>query len=610
MTDATAPLPAEDVAAEPTLSRWTAEFTDPALEAQYRRFKLPQLRRMGYAVTALVLLATAGYLPLDLQLPDGVRAVVLPLRLSMLGIAGGTLLLLVRGGGVPFCEGVLAAGMGSFYAISSVLLVIYPFSELYIVARSVLFVALGTIVWPGSARIGWPLNAAFTVASTALILIPRSGAHDQTVASPTIAALVLLLVFAGGTVFCVSQQRSARQDYLRFLRERRLRAELDQKRREAEAATRAKSEFLAAMSHEIRTPMTGILGTLRLALDKPMTPDLRDDLTAVHHAAGDLMVILNAILDFSKLEAGKADCERAPFDLPQLVGDTVTLMEGEALAKGLRVGVEVDPAVPRTVTGDPGKLRQVLLNLIGNAVKFTEAGGVTVRVAPLPRDALERGGVEISITDTGIGIDEAGRAKLFQAFSQVDASIARRFGGTGLGLAISRRLVEAMGGDIGFESAPGRGSRFWVRLRLEAAAPAETPVAPERPPLPPLCILLAEDSPLNQKVVTGLLKAAGHTVAAVAANGAEAVEIATAGGFDLILMDMRMPVMDGLTATRAVRALPGPAGRVPIVALTANALRADGEACRAAGMDGHVAKPIDPETLFRTIAAALDRGGR
>ncbi|MCR6633177.1 MAG: ATP-binding protein [Magnetospirillum sp.] len=420
----------------------------------------------------------------------------------------------------------------------------------------------------------------------------------------TVAAFATLVVVASfsmlGVLLAYRQHLSARHDYLSLLTERRLRHALEEKTREAEAAARAKSEFLAVMSHEIRTPMNGILGMARLMLDEAMAPGQRSRIETLRHSAEALLAILDDILDFSKLEAGRIDFERIALNPAQVVEDVARLMRARAEEKGLSLNVEVAPDLPAWLVGDPGRLRQVMINLTGNAVKFTDRGGVTLRVA------AARGVLECSVIDTGIGLDESAKARLFQSFAQADASISRRYGGTGLGLAICKRLVEGQGGEIGVESKPGSGSCFWFRLPL---VEAEAPVAPAGGVpvqlLPPLTVLLAEDNAINQMVARGFLQRAGHRVL-VANNGMEAVELVRHGGrFDLILMDMQMPEMDGLEATRAIRAMEGAAARLPIIALTANALRADEERCRAAGMDDFVAKPLDPDRLFGAMVRVL-----
>ncbi|ARJ65248.1 hybrid sensor histidine kinase/response regulator [Magnetospirillum sp. ME-1] len=372
---------------------------------------------------------------------------------------------------------------------------------------------------------------------------------------------------------------------------------------QARDAERAKSEFLAVMSHEIRTPMNSILGMVHLLMDRPLAAEDREKLAVVHDSGAALLGIINDILDFSRLEADGVQFETAPFNLGATVQGVVSLLHGRASEKGLSLSLDASAPLPGWVSGDGARLRQVLINLIGNAIKFTAQGGIVLRLARV----AEADGYEFSVTDTGIGLDADQAASLFQPFHQADASISRRFGGSGLGLAICKKLVEAQGGTIGVDSAKGLGSRFWFRLDYPpAAAPAVESSRCDPPALRPLSILLAEDNAFNQKVAAGLLSREGHRVT-VAGNGLEALDKLRQENFDLILMDMQMPEMDGPEAARRIRAMPGPVARMPIIALTANAMVEDIARCRAAGMDAHVAKPIDPLLLRSTIAEVLIR---
>ena len=542
---------------------------------------------------------------------------------------------------------------------------------------------------------------------------------------------------------------------IRDLTERkRVERALHEAKEKAEAGQRSKMDFLATVSHEIRTPMNGVIGMAGLLLETPMDEEQRTYAATIRESAESLLVIINDILDFSKIDAGRLDLEVNEFDPVPLVESVVELLAPRAVAKGLELISYVPPSLRGPLRGDPGRIRQILINLAGNAVKFTDHGSVTIVLSEEEPAGRGRAEVRIEVRDTGIGISAADRARLFTMFTQVDASAARRHGGTGLGLAIAKRLTELMGGRIGVESAPGAGSVFWVCLpldrgalpaaaglapadwsgrrvllvddsavsrdllvrhlegfgiaaesaatgpealeRLRAAAAAGRPfdaaildhdmpgmtgpelaariraqpalaglrlalaaaqraeeraekrqeraavfdaliVKPIRsntlraglarlldgPPEPPFhhgaagagwsagpaqarrCrVLVAEDNPVSQQLTLALLRRAGHLADAVS-NGEEAVNAVAALPYDLVLMDVQMPVMDGLAATRSIRRLGGPAGRVPIVAMTANAMHGDDAACLAAGMDDYLPKPLGPEQLL----GAVDRWG-
>jgi signal transduction histidine kinase/CheY-like chemotaxis protein len=376
---------------------------------------------------------------------------------------------------------------------------------------------------------------------------------------------------------------------------------------EAEAASQAKSAFLATMSHEIRTPLNGVLGIAQAMARDPELPDSQRRRIAVVRESGEaLLAILNDVLDLSKVEAGKLELEAIDFDLDAVVRGACQAFSAVAAEKGLSFRLEFYPGAAGRYRGDPSRLRQILYNLLSNAVKFTEAGeiGVIARRSD--------GVLSLEIADTGVGIAPAQLERLFGKFEQADASTTRRHGGTGLGLSISRELARLMGGDISAESAPGEGARFTVRLPLPRAgegAPAKASADQAGAALDGarLRILAAEDNAVNQLVLKTLLGQIGAEPVIVA-HGGEALEAWEAGGFDLILMDVQMPQMDGPAATRAIRAREAATGRArtPIVALTANAMPHQVKEYLAAGMDGHVAKPIDAAELYGVLAAVAE----
>jgi putative two-component system response regulator len=417
-----------------------------------------------------------------------------------------------------------------------------------------------------------------------------------------LSAMVFLTAFLAGAVWLERRRR-----ILEASRHREdLAAVLVEGKRLAEQSAKAKADFLANMSHEIRTPLNAIIGMAHLGLKADPNRTLGRILATAEH----LLAMLNGVLDASKLEAGKVELERVDFPLATVLGKVEDLLAHQAAAKGLVLAFASDPRIPAWLTGDPGRLGQVLINLADNAVKFTERGGVQVRV-DLVEDTGEGVLLHFSVRDTGLGLSGPERERLFRSFHQGDPSIARKHGGTGLGLAICKDLVALMGGELGVESEPGQGSTFWFELRLgKGASPGGAAVQQAgagRQPVPaPVRILLAEDDGTNREIAVELLREAGFGVE-VAENGAEAVRMVSENPYDLVLMDVQMPVMDGLAATAEIRRIPALA-HLPIVALTASARPGDPERCRAAGMDGHIAKPLDPQELWREVGRWLPPG--
>ena len=379
---------------------------------------------------------------------------------------------------------------------------------------------------------------------------------------------------------------------------KRIEREMADARDAAQAGVRARTEFLAVMSHEIRTPMNGIIGAAGLLQDMRLDTEQREYVRVIRESSDHLASLIQDILDFSRLDGGRLELEEATFDPRALVQSTIAMLDGQARAKGLTLNATIAEDIPAQVVGDPQRLRQILVNLIDNAIKFTRTGGVAVGVRVIASD-LQTATLDIAVTDSGIGIDADSQQKLFSAFTQVDGSISRRVGGAGLGLAICRHLIALMGGRIDVDSTPGQGSTFRFDIHLRRV-PAEQMVERTEPaaakPVRRLKVLLAEDNPTNRHVATRMLTRLGHSVDAVD-DGAQAVKATAAGDYDVILMDVMMPEVDGLTATRTIRAGEPPRSNIVIIGLTANAQPADREACFAAGMNDFVTKPVTLERL-------------
>lgn len=484
-----------------------------------------------------------------------------------------------------------------------------------IIAVSVVTAAAGSLLWavlpPAAASWGLPVAfgvTAFWGALASVAVLNRRHADARLCRADECELLAAKLQRANATLDQRVLERTAELAELN--------KELGKAKEEAEAASRSKSIFLSNMSHEIRTPMNAVLGLTHLALQTELTEKQRDYLNKIHGGAQSLLEIINDVLDFSKIEAGRLQLEKIPFSLEAVIERSTALLGFRAREKGLTLTLQVDPDVPDSLIGDPLRLEQVLVNLLGNAIKFTESGSIEIRVARSSGTAEGREvGLCFSVTDTGIGMDQELQSRIFSPFLQGDNSTTRTHGGTGLGLSICRSLVEMMGGTISVVSSPGQGSRFSFTVMFGAGTSqshaerscGRQDLTGRYQALSGLTILVAEDHPVNRLIVKETLEAVGIRVL-LAENGRETVEQALEHGdeLDLVLMDIQMPVMDGFEACREIRKRYDQ-GRLPVVAMTAHVMRNEREQCLDAGMNEHLPKPVAVEQLYAMIAAISGR---
>lgn len=415
----------------------------------------------------------------------------------------------------------------------------------------------------------------------------------------TVIQATLSLIFAGLAVWYIAQSIRSRRKLLQ------LTETLDLAKQDAEAASRAKSEFLANISHEIRTPLNGVMGLLGLLVDSRLAPEPQSHARSALRSAENLLTIVNDILDLSKLEAGRIVSESEDFLLTQPAEDVISILHPKAQESGNELSYTVDPDTRLSLNGDVGRIRQILFNLVGNAVKFTQRGKIHIRFSSTQPEP-DRVILTVEVSDTGIGIPPEFLNQLFERFSQADGSTTRRYGGTGLGLAICRQLCLLLGGDIIARSEVGKGSIFTFTVQCRPGPDTATLAVPEAPPITretgPLRILVVDDVPVNRTLLTGLLTRKQHMVE-TATNGQEAVMavMKAAPPYDLVLMDIQMPVMDGCSATEAIRALPSPLSDTRVIAVTAHAMAGDRERYMGAGMNDYVSKPVRPGDLFSAI---------
>jgi len=572
---------------------WTGEFIEADREAAFLEANHASTVAAARLCVLAATLTCLGFLPMDFLFLKGERLAFFLADRAVIALwALAVLIALAR---LPACRSAAQAShlhLLVFFTLNA-LIFAHPALDSHGDMMFPMIVTALLVCLPGRMAVVAPLTAYACMIS--MLFWGQLRTSPETPLDFSLVGLLTLAAFVIVGAGRVQMNRIRREEFLHVERERQINQTLTEAKDAAEAASRAKASFLAMMSHEIRTPMNGILGMAGLLEGCGLDAEAQVYARTIAQSSESLLGILDSILDFTRLDAGKLELAPDLLELPPLIEAVAGLMEAGARKKGLFLAVAIDPQVPRWLLADALRLRQILLNLLGNAVKFTESGGVSLHVTA---QAMEDGVAHISfsVKDSGPGITPEALPRLFQEFTQADSSISRRFGGSGLGLSICQRLAALMGGVITAESQIGQGSLFTFAAPFPAAEAPMTDGSTPQPMAAPSRILVAEDEPTNRTVISVLLRRAGHRVQ-LAEDGEAAVQAASAGDCDLILMDMRMPGVDGLEATRRIRALQGSAGSVPIIALTANAMAEDREACLEAGMDDYLAKPISPTRL-------------
>lgn len=585
---------------------WSGRFRDRQAEATFQHASAPAARRtLQSAISMLALIYCLFAFSDVLAVSGGELAVYLGHRV-LVGMAA--VVVLRRVAQAPSIEGALAWGYGFLFAMSLVVAVVVGHHPSVAMDHPVpvflpVMVLSLWLVDAGPLRLSLALASFLSIAT----LAGWFGMRDLPVPEVVVGTAMVLAANLAGFLIQRRSCRVHREAWASLESERTTRRALALSNERAEAAVQAKSDFLATMSHELRTPMGGVRGLLALLRETPLDGHQRQLVDTAWTASATLLNLVDGVLDLAKMEAGSLSPVIETVDIPDLMNGVVALLRGRAAEKGIHLKATTPPALPPRVKTDPVCLRQILFNLVGNAVKFTESGSVIISATPA---AAPDGGLRLrfDVVDTGIGIPADRRDHLFQDFVQGDDQIGRRYGGTGLGLAICRRLVSVLGGRLGVESNLDAGSRFWFEIPVAAADQLSPGHEIHTPQLEQkLRILLAEDDPLNGMVTKTVLAQGGHEVVH-ADHGETTVHLAATEAFDAVLMDVQLLGMDGLTATRRIRELPAPHGRVPILGLSAMATSRDRLHGLQAGMDEYFTKPIPPDALMAAIARAAQRG--